>query len=200
MSQYTVTRLEKMVHLVRDPLDVLVDRMNQYRWSDRNGTAETNTFDETEYGLSAWCSYIDARFAESEEKILYRQKLRENITQVPCYSEIIRYVQWQNTAIELSRNFPVPTLVLHYEEFSDTVSQETTTHATQQLLDFLEVNESAGASPKSSSTLFHSSKRNLFSKHVVLSMARLTKQLASPICWEYIRRYFPGDLSRNQGE
>lgn len=186
-----------MVHLIRDPLDVIVERMHQHQ--------ENGRFNDTETGLLAWCAHVDSQFSGSGDgaALLKGDVLDINYKGIPCHSEILRYIQWQSDAIELAKQSHVPTQVLHYEDLTiRAVSTEKAKHTMQNLLDFLEIpaslatTEAVAQSPfVTASSQQPISYRHLYSRNLVASIARFVKALSSPVCWEYVRRYFTAEGS-----
>ena len=62
--------------------------------------------------------------------------LRRAFEGVPCQAEFFRYVQWHNLAFATTRELALPTLVIHYENYTDAL--ETTL---SRILNFLEMPE-----------------------------------------------------------
>jgi len=191
----------KVVHILRNPLDNLVARMHLGAkrraaydlflptTNSTNSTApedKVKAFQDTSTGLLNWCSFIDKNFEASGYTatwLTYQPRALELFAQFPCYSDLFRYVQWHNLAIEVyEQQLDVPVHVMYYEDY--TVRYVDTVRA---LNEFLEVDEVQEPAPFQTGKTYA-----VYSEEQIKTAAKLVKFLATPKSWELLRRYFPG--------
>jgi len=210
VAQYDITLPKKQVQLVRNPMDVVVSRMHQgIMKRQRQGWSrdELSRFNDTRAGLMAWCSHVDSLFDEGgvdasalfstngEEQQLYKD--------VPCYSEFFRLVQWHNHAIALSWRRPIPFHTLYYEEFvaQDGEVIKEYEHTGMELFHFIEMNikgkdlRQARTTKSSFGAVDTPSASLLFDRDQRCAVGRFIRAVASPVCWERMRRYFKCNIS-----
>jgi hypothetical protein len=138
-SYYSVDIVSSAVHLVRDPISNLVARMHlgkyirKNEWKPAWTDEQVSVFNDTVEGVRTWCTLIDGLFwngiFRKHERALVRGSsspfaqplnetaMRMHLAKVPCNSDIFRYVQWHNLALELisKRNLSVHTIF--YEDY-----------------------------------------------------------------------------------
>lgn len=102
---------------------------------------------------------------------------------LPCYSEWLRYVQWYNHALQLTRS--LRERILYFEEF---VERRARTYA--DLIQTLQLPEKGGKVPFSWDRASH---KNIFSPSEARMAANLVLQNASPEVWEVLSRYFESE-------
>jgi hypothetical protein len=183
-SHYNATAIKKLVHIFRNPIDNLVARMHlgikrrrlRLGWSQES----LSNFTDTKQGLLAWCHYVDSEFGSDPS--YFPERARDMFADVPCYSEMFRYVQWHNLAIQMIEQYGVPAHNIFYEDY-ETKYDETV----GDLLKFLEANRTHEIKP------FIRGKRygSLFRPRHLRGIARLIRRMASPECWKHLKRYFP---------
>ncbi|GKY99789.1 hypothetical protein MPSEU_000932700 [Mayamaea pseudoterrestris] len=184
VHKYNETIPKKAVHVFRNPFDNMVARMHLGVKDRRMAgfpSSLLNTFNDTEAGILSWCSYMDAEFAKASNSSYFSAETLQLMPQVPCHSDLFRYIQWHNLAIQLVDKLQLPHLMVHYEDYA--TDYNTTMNS---LLKFLDVE------PVQAPLDFVLGKSyvHLYSKQHARSMALLARSMASPSCWEQVRRYF----------
>ena len=140
INAYSSDAVKKAVHLIRNPFNNIVARFNheykkQYDLAE-NKTLFLQTNKRTAAAFHEWCYDLDKA---SEQKIKEFPMIPTDITNLivntKCGAEFFRYMQWHNLAFQLTYQVhPIPTLIIHYEDYRSDTYQETT----ESLLDFLE--------------------------------------------------------------
>ncbi|KAL7577381.1 hypothetical protein ACA910_002108 [Epithemia clementina (nom. ined.)] len=179
---YPTTRVTKSVHLIRDPLDNIVSR---FRYERMNGRTAHNYSDSRE-GFRSYCQALNQEFRKSYKapglKLLEPTVLKL-LVQVPCYSELIRYVEWHNMAFTTEWDLSLESLVVHYSDYKAVTFRTTLT----RLLEFL--NLTAVGQPLA----FVESKtyRDYYTlREQVVAFVAL-KQMALQTTWQHLSRYAP---------
>jgi hypothetical protein len=145
-----------------------------------------STFNDTEAGVLSWCKYMDAEFAKSPNASFFSKETNRLMPQVPCHSDLFRYIQWHNLAIELTEQLNIPSMIVHYEDYA--TSHKKTVDG---LLSFMEI------TPVQEPLDFILGKtyQHLYNPEHARAMALLAKSMATPACWDEVRRYFDEFLS-----
>jgi hypothetical protein len=117
---YDKSLVKKAIHLFRHPLDNIVARFHlEYNEkSDAGNIKYVKSFPKNALGFRRWC-YLDDQNRGLVRSRFVDQRLRNFMLQIPCFNEFYRYTQWHNLAFETTRAMNIPTMVLHYHEFSD---------------------------------------------------------------------------------
>jgi hypothetical protein len=189
-------KVDKAIHLFRDPFDNIVARWHLEMGRDASetdpGTRDANLRNDWKVwsttrsaeGFKAWCRYADKKsqlLTKASIKAFSSSHIFDMITSIPCASDWIRYAQWHNLAYQMTQQDRIPTHYLFYESYSTDYNE-----TVQEYLDFLDL-EWVGE-PK----LFYTGKT--YHDYYTVSEARaardLVEKLASPQVWEMIRHYF----------
>jgi len=142
--------------------------------------------EDTREGLLRWCEFVDGSFEKTgytQAWLSYTPQVRQLFQLLPCYSDFFRYVQWHNMAIEAVDKLQVPSHIVHYEDYSERYNE-----SVAGLLDFLELRQTHDAKPFETGKTYP-----FFRRNETLTAARLIQSLASPKCWELLRRYFEAE-------
>jgi len=114
-SAYPPTRVDKAVHLIRDPLDNVVSR---FRYERVNGRSAKN-FNATREDFRAYCEKMNREFLPDVKNGRYIEPdTRKLIEKVPCFTELMKWVEWHNFAFIVTEELGLDTFVLHYEDYS----------------------------------------------------------------------------------
>jgi hypothetical protein len=102
---------------------------------------------------------------------------------LPCHADWFRYVQWHNRAIEMTTEQQIPVHYLFYEDYSTKYNE--TLH---DLLDFLNLVPTANVDPLP----FQAGKTylDLYSPEEIQAATRFVRTMATPACWNLLKRYF----------
>jgi Sulfotransferase domain len=182
---------KKVVHIIRNPFDNIVARLNHQRknWEQSGGNDSDSEvflklFSNTSRGFDKWCRFLDF----TQREVTDKSTMLDNYTKfmfdlVPCAPDFYRYVQWHNLAIEVSKDRPVHTLFYedYTESFNDTVSQ---------LLDFVKLQ------PVNTPPPFEPGKTypDYFTDDERYYIAELVRYLATNETWKLLQHYFDGIL------
>jgi len=202
-------RIGKIVHLVRSPFDNLVARKHlAVRRKIKQGVfsaeEEAEFGADTPSGFQAWCRHENNRTVRSNAAHQYPQHKTVTTSElwqgssaviseqllallddhkIPCALDLLYYVTWHNFATQLS--FATKTgrrhHVLHYEDYTN--DYDTTVG---QLLDFLDLRIIQSPAPFVPSKTY----RDYYDEQQARSIESFVRELASPACWELLRRYF----------
>jgi hypothetical protein len=176
--EYEDRRVTKAVHLVRNPFDNVVSRFHLERHYGKSATEYPSSRD----GFRLYCQRMNDDLLLSETKAAFLARdLMEVLSDVPCRSDFIRYVEWHNLAFATARDMGLDTLVLHYDEYT------TNFNATVgMLLDFLKLDARAEPEPfirgKEYQDYFTADERD--------AVRRAFAYLASKTTWKEMGRYF----------
>lgn len=183
------------VHLIRNPFDNVISRLHHgiKRRKKRLALAdeEYHNLVESRDGVLAWCNISDKEFwggydvptTLTDKNYLQQIQCDVNLLlSVPCHSEIFRYVQWHNAAIELIKREKLASLTMYYEDYETNYNQ-----TLGSLLSFLNLSQKQSPLPFKEGKTY----RNLFfSKRVQRNTWKLIETLASEEAWELLQRYF----------
>ena len=181
------------VHLVRHPLDNIVSRMHHTvkKMAHRGWTPDqvAQYHDGTSAGFHAWCRYADSISQARKMTPADRKLFRDTNGTVPCFFDFVHYVRWHNLALQVEQQYHLPVHYLYYEDYS--FSYNETVH---ELYDFLELPIQSQSSMKPFA--YFKTYRDFYTAQEQESVATVVKQLATPECWQLLRRYF--DKNDNQ--
>jgi hypothetical protein len=182
---YSSALPRKVVHLFRNPFDNLVARIRfGVKKRRREGQTEDELiqFQSSKAGMQAWCNTFDSKYAQYElDSPLLDQALFRRFQSLPCRAEWFRYVQWHNSALEMTKRKHIPVHVLFYEDYTKDYNG-----TVQQLFDFLDlpvVKDPLSFIPGKTYTDFYDRKEAILA-------ARFVHELATPDVWILLRRYF----------
>lgn len=178
---YKPERVKKAIHIFRHPLDNIVARFHlEFAVQGSRGNTDfTKFFPRNATGFQRWCALEDlnkdllaSRFVDST----LRDKMRESM----CFNEFYRYAQWHNLAFSVSQDMAIPTMLLHYHDYSDDF--ESTRDRILEFLELTRVDEGIE---------FHSGKeyRHYYTSDQKGSIYALLKELSSADTWGQIKDY-----------
>jgi hypothetical protein len=185
MQKVTVTykpeRVKKAIHVFRHPLDNIVARFHlEYNVQGAKGNSDfTKLFPKNSTGFNRWCSLDNLNRDLLESRFIDRG-LRDSMKQVTCFNEFYRYVQWHNLAFSTSHDMAIPTMILHYHEYSDDFE-----NTRDRILEFLELTR-VGEGIE-----FHSGKeyRNYYSRQQKQAIYTFLEEFASAETWGQLKDY-----------
>jgi len=190
---YSEKLVVKAVHLFRNPFDNLVARMHHGikrrsrmpRWQTKARLKKRLArFQESTNGFVEWCYYLDNIFKGDFDEIMEREfnVVDEKVYRdLPCRTELFRYVQWHNAAIEVLQRLNVPVHVLYYEDYTTKYNQ-----TVRQLFDFLELEPIHPNSPFLPGKTYD----HVYSSGIRVRATKFVKAIASPACFDLIKHYF----------
>lgn len=132
---YDKSLVKRAIHIFRHPLDNVVARFH-LEYNEKRAGKETrylSMFSKDVKGFRKWCAMDDRNLGLVQSHYV-DNRLRGLMLQIPCFNEFYRYTQWHNLAFETARAMNLPTMLLHYHEFSDNFKL-----ARGRILEFLEL-------------------------------------------------------------
>ena len=126
-ATYPEELVQKAVHLMRSPWDNMVSRMHHAIKNAAKNKLSSEfiasiTSDDPKANLRTWCAHVDgllpANLREALTTSAALNKAGAELMQVPCHTDLLRYVCWHNWALEMTDSMTLPVHVLHYEQYS----------------------------------------------------------------------------------
>lgn len=178
---YNSSLVTKAIHILRHPLDNVVARFHLYykREQAMNNKDFTTRYPYNSTGFNSWCADQD----KTHDLSKYRwvdEPLTKKLNAVPCRQEFFRYLQWHNLAFETSRALSLPTLIMHYDDYSNEFDL-----ALKRLLTFLELPSAGGVEPFSHGKVY----RDYYSPEQRAAVLDLIEEQATAETWHYLKDY-----------
>jgi hypothetical protein len=178
---YKPERVKKAIHIFRHPLDNIVARFHlEFAVQGSRGNADfTKLFPRNSTGFQRWCALEDLNRDLLESRFIdvrLRLKMREST----CFNEFYRYVQWHNLAFSVSQDMGIPTMLLHYQEYSEDF--EGTRDRVLEFLELTRVGEGIEFIPGKEY-------RHYYSPQQKSSIYALLEELSSANTWGQIKDY-----------
>ena len=175
---YPPTRVDKAVHLIRDPLDNVVSR---FRYERVNGRSAIE-FNSTREEFRMYCENMNREFLPDVKRGRYIEPdIRKLIEKVPCFTEFLKWVEWHNFAFIATEELELDTFVLHYEDYSTKFDG-----VTSDLLAFLHLERIADP------PVFQAFKeyKDYFTQEEREVVAVAIRFMALRKTWSHVSRYF----------
>lgn len=187
-THYDRSLVKKAIHMFRHPLDNIVARFHLI-YNERTAEGDkafAKSFPKNQDGFRRWCAQ------EDRNKSIFRSfyvdhPLRDAMKRIPCYSDFYRYVQWHNLAFTTTRDLDIPTMILHYDEYSTDLRQ-----ASNRVLNFL------GLDLVGEPVEFHPGKEygHYYTNEEKQNIRAFLKEFASTDTWRQLKDYdFGGNES-----
>lgn len=194
-ATYSPDLVRKAVHVFRNPMDNVVSRFHHERTKKENiNSTWTNRYPDDSEGFRRWCTHLNANLTKTMSSSIpwVDSSLKEAMKDVPCVTEIYRYIQWHNLAFTTISDLQVPSFVLYYEDYSSRFEE-----VTEELTNFLSL-EQVGQSPK-----FIDNKKygDYYTSTDKQAIAKFIKEFATKPTWQIVERYLhdyyylPGKLN-----
>ncbi len=169
--------IARAVHVIRDPFDNVVARFHLERrtLSQKNKADYPNTRD----GFRNYCDDLGKKERAREQASLFYEDVFD--LDIPCRADFYRYIQWHNLAFTTTWDMGIPTLIIHYENYTNNFNE-----TKQDLLDFLEQDE------VNDPPVFVTGKtyRHYYTKEEIDAVSTLFRKLALRQTWESTKHYF----------
>ena len=183
LGRYSKDLVARAVHLIRDPFDNVVSRFHlAYKhFVKRNYTDKIEMYPRSKEGFRAFCKDLDNRFIKEEKATKFYRDVIDVVKKVPCHADFFRFIQWHNLAFVTVWDLRIPTLILHYENYTDNFNQ-----TKAMLLDFL--NQDDINDPP----LFVTGKtyRDYFTDEEVQAVVTMFSKLALDKTLDHTKHYF----------
>ena len=179
--RYSRSLVKKAIHLIRHPLDNIVARFHLVykERADEGDEAFVQKYPKNKDGFRRWCAAEDSN-KRIFESFYVDRALRKAMKHIPCYNDFFRYVQWHNLAFTTTRDLNIPTMILHYDEYSTDLQR-----ASDRVLSFLDL-------PRVGDTIeFYDGKeyRDYYSDEQKENIRAFLKEFATFETWGQIKDY-----------
>lgn len=170
-----------ILFVLRGSLDNVVARFHlDYHDQTIAGNKKfAQVFPRNATGFRRWCAYDDKNlfFLKSRYTDV---RMRELMKHIPCMNEFYRYTQWHNLAFDTQRYLDLPTMVLHYHNYSQDLPA-----TRDRILDWLELPHNGPGEP------FHTGKvyRHYYSTEQRRAIREFLKESASAETWTQLKDY-----------
>jgi hypothetical protein len=134
LGSYDKALVKRAVHLIRDPFDNVVSRFHLHykHLVKKNRTDQVAAYPRTREGFRRFCSDYGRRYNSEEEQSKFYTDVFDTVKDVPCHADFYRYIQWHNLAFTTTWDLNIPSMIVHYENYTDNFNKTKDT-----LLDFL---------------------------------------------------------------
>lgn len=183
---YAATRVEKAVHLIRNPFDNVVSRFHLERKIGHLPDGKTligERYPNTSEGFREFCQWLNDEYSMLEAKSTWLSPELDVLTaDIPCRADFFRYIEWHNQAGITIRDLGLKSYTLRYDWYA-TRFRETL----GELLAFLELPD-RGEAPEFALGKTYS--KEYFTSDERLRMKEAMEFMASPRLWEHLEGYF----------
>lgn len=180
---YSPNLVSRAVHVIRNPLDNIVSRfhLTHDTFVKENQTNMTAKYTRTKAGFRSFCTYMGKSFHEEGMLHEFYHDLFEEFYSIPCFNDFFRYIQWHNLAFTTTEDLRLPTMIIHYENYTTNFDQ-----TEDALLDFLDLDK------VHEPPLFQDGKsyRGYFTEEEIQDVSRMFSKLALEKTWDKTRHYF----------
>ena len=120
-GQYSASLPKRAVHLIRDPFSNVVSRFHHTmeKFIRQNETTYNYSLDRK--GFRTFCQELDAKM--KDVYLPYYKDVRDLAKVIPCSSDFIQWTQWHNLACVTTYVLNLPTLIVHYENYTQNFNQ-----------------------------------------------------------------------------
>jgi hypothetical protein len=189
-----------VVHLLRNPFNNIVARMNYQRsiWEKSkqpDDLRKAGLFPLSEKGFYWWCQYKNKKKSLAHDELMARDNgtfYEEYLTPVPCWIEFYLYFRWHDLMVKmLSDNSmtnaifpPRPSMILYYEDYNDTQQAHAQIEALLSFLHFADADFPMFPDFESHPPY------DFFTLDERAAVQRLAQFMTSPATWSLIQHYF----------
>ena len=119
-GSYNKELVKRAVHLIRDPFDNVVSRFHLYNkhHTKKNQTNEIGAYPRSREGFRKFCSDEGEIYYSEEKDSKFYHAVFDTVKDVPCHADFYRYIQWHNLAFITTWNLDIPSLIIHYENYT----------------------------------------------------------------------------------
>ena len=175
---YPIARVQKAIHLIRDPFDNVVSRFHMETRSDRSASR----FNRTREGFRSYCRELNDRFRSDESKsILFQEEWLNSTRSVPCRSDFFRWIEWHNQVFHMTSDLNLETLILDYGSYARQMNA-----TCNILLDFLSLKRHDDPEPFEEGKVYH----DYYTADERKQIGFVLQDLASHTTWQHVSKYF----------
>ena len=121
LGSYNKALVKRAVHLIRDPFDNVVSRFHLHYKNlvKNNKTDYIAAYPRTREGFQRFCSDMGKRYYSEEVQSKIYMNVFDTVKNVPCHADFYRYIQWHNLAFITTWDLNIPSMIVHYENYTD---------------------------------------------------------------------------------
>ena len=121
LGSYNKALVKRAVHLIRDPFDNVVSRFHLHYKNlvKNNETDDITAYPRTREGFRRFCSDMGKRYYSEELQSKIYMNVFDTVKDVPCHADFYRYIQWHNLAFTTTWDLNIPSMIVHYENYTD---------------------------------------------------------------------------------
>lgn len=177
LDSYSGDLVERAIHLIRDPFDNIVSRfhLTQKYFVKAKQHENVAKYPKSREGFRAFCKDMGERFYKEEKAVGVFDDMN-----IPCHADFFRYIQWHNLAFATTQALNIPTMIIHYEDYTKNFDQ-----TKDMLLRFLDL------SGTKEPPLFETGKtyREYFTEEEIQAVSRMFSLLAHNETWDHTNHY-----------
>jgi hypothetical protein len=209
----TTMMMTGVIHLIRNPFNNIVARMNYQRtqW-ERSKHADNQKrasfFPANRTGLQWWCYYKNEKKSIAHDRLVpgpdngtfYETYLQP----VPCWMEFYLYFRWHNMVVEMlstknsiygndsyetdSQQQPIPSMILYYEDYENHIQSR---ENIDQLLSFLQFTPEQGRIGPLPEFISNRTYIDFFTAEQIAAVRQLAYVMTSNTStWSLLQHYF----------
>ncbi len=147
----------------------------------KNHTDKLALYPRSRNGFRAFCRDLGERFYEEEQDSKFYADVFDDVKDVPCHSDFFRYIQWHSLAFQTTWDLDIPTMIIHYENYTDSFVE-----TKDSLLEFLEQDD---VNPP---PYFETGKtyREYFTTEEIEGVKKMFLKLGTDKMWAHTKHYF----------
>mmetsp|Transcript_17284 Transcript_17284/g.36171 ORF Transcript_17284/g.36171 Transcript_17284/m.36171 type:complete len:400 (+) Transcript_17284:272-1471(+) len=182
-GHYDKSMVRKAVHLIRDPFDNIVSRFHlAHKHSERRKELKILAkYPKSKEGFRDFCKDIGMEFRSEEKRSKFFDDFFDEVKNVPCYADFFKYLQWHNLAFTTTWDLGIPTMLLHYENYTYNFNG-----TKDSLLEFLEQEDNHDPPDFIRGKTY----RHYFSKEEVQAVFSMFSKVALQETWIHTKHYF----------
>ena len=121
LGSYEKALVKRAVHLIRDPFDNVVSRFHLHYKNlvKKNKTDHIAAYPRTREGFRRFCYDMGKLYYSEEEHSKIYTDVFDTVKNVPCHADFYRYIQWHNLAFTTTLDMRIPSMIVHYENYTD---------------------------------------------------------------------------------
>mmetsp|Transcript_5953 Transcript_5953/g.12210 ORF Transcript_5953/g.12210 Transcript_5953/m.12210 type:complete len:416 (+) Transcript_5953:190-1437(+) len=182
-GHYDKKLVSRAIHLIRDPFDNIVSRFHlAHKHSERRKELKfLAKYPKSKEGFRDFCKDIGMEFRSEEKHSKFFDDFFDEVKNVPCYADFFKYLQWHNLAFTTTWDLGIPTMILHYENYTYNFNG-----TKDSLLEFLEQEDNHDPPDFIRGKTY----RHYFSKEEVQAVFSMLSKVALQETWIHTKHYF----------
>ena len=180
---YSTSRVNKAIHLMRNPLTQIITKFQKEYKSHLNDTGWTKRHPNTNEGFLKWCQEEDDQKLAAHTEY-YSAGTVQIMGATMCHHYVAEYVNWHNMAFETVSQLQIPELIVYHEEMLDSKLES----MLDRMLDFLQLDKQSMPTQRLGDA--EVDVKDFLSKTQQRQIRRLVQRMAKRQTWEHIQHYF----------